>query len=114
MKILFEAVNGKKGTKEFKSLKECKCFVLKNKKVIKEAQIMEGPLGSNMRKCNCGGKLKATYGQYPLGGYKCLLSCSKSKWQVYGGGFGFTKRDAFKDAFEKLQKYEKQDKERYS
>lgn len=46
MKILFEAVNGKKGTKEFKSLKECKCFVLKNKKVIKEAQIMEGPLGS--------------------------------------------------------------------
>lgn len=46
MKILFEAVNGKKGFKEFKSLKECKCFVLKNKKVIKEAQIMEGPLGS--------------------------------------------------------------------
>lgn len=46
MKILFEAVNGKKGTKEFKSLKECKCFVLKNKKVIKEAQIVEGPLGS--------------------------------------------------------------------
>lgn len=46
MKILFEAVNGKKGTKEFKSLHECKCFVLKNKKVIKEAQIMEGPLGS--------------------------------------------------------------------
>ena len=46
MKILFEAVNGKKGTKEFKTLSEVKSFVIKNKNVIKEAQIMEGPLGS--------------------------------------------------------------------
>ena len=46
MKILFESVNGKKGTKEFKTLSEAKSFVIKNKNVIKEAQIMEGPLGS--------------------------------------------------------------------
>lgn len=46
MKILFESKSGKELTKEFKSLKEAKRFVLRNKKVIKEAQIMEGPLGS--------------------------------------------------------------------
>ena len=46
MKILFESINGKKGTKEFTSLNEVKSFVMKNKNVIKEAQIMEGPLGS--------------------------------------------------------------------
>lgn len=61
MKILFEAVNGKKGFKEFKSLKECKCFVLKNKKVIKEAQIMEGPLGSG------GWTPKKAYNQFKKG-----------------------------------------------
>ena len=32
MKILFESVNGKKGTKEFKTLSEAKSFVIKNKK----------------------------------------------------------------------------------
>lgn len=46
MKILFEAVNGKKGFKEFSSLSEVKKFVSKNRNVIKEARIMEGPLGS--------------------------------------------------------------------
>lgn len=59
-----------------------------------------------MSKCKCGGKLKSSYSQYPLGGWKCLLFCSKSKWEIYGGGFGFSKRDAYKAAFDKLQKYE--------
>lgn len=59
-----------------------------------------------MSKCKCGGKLKSSYSQYPLGGWKCILFCSKSKWEVIGGGFGFSKRDAYKAAFDKLQKYE--------
>ena len=46
MKILFESKAGKKVEKTFNTLTEAKTFVLKNKKVIKEAQIMEGPLGS--------------------------------------------------------------------
>ena len=46
MKILFESKSGKKVEKTFNTLTEAKTFVLKNKKAIKEAQIMEGPLGS--------------------------------------------------------------------
>lgn len=46
MKILFESVYGKKVEKSFDTLVEAKEFVLKNKKAIKEAQVMEGPLGS--------------------------------------------------------------------
>lgn len=61
MKILFEAVNGKKGTKEFKSLSEAKSFVIKNKNVIKEARIMEGPLGSG------GWTPKKAFGQFKKG-----------------------------------------------
>ena len=41
MKILFESISGKKVEKSFKTLNEAKSFVLKNKKAIKEAQIME-------------------------------------------------------------------------
>ena len=61
MKILFESVNGKKGTKEFKTLSEAKSFVIKNKNVIKEAQIMEGPLGSG------GWTPKKAFGQFKKG-----------------------------------------------
>lgn len=32
-----------------------------------------------MAKCNCGGKLKSSYSQYSLGGWKCILFCYKSK-----------------------------------
>lgn len=46
MKILFESKSGKKVEKTFNTLTEAKTFVLKNKKAIKEAKIMEGPLGS--------------------------------------------------------------------
>ena len=46
MKILFETYSGKKVNKQFQSLKECKQFVQRNKAFIKEAQIMEGPLGA--------------------------------------------------------------------
>lgn len=46
MKILFETYSGKKVTKNFKSLNETKAFVQRNKAFIKEAQIMEGPLGA--------------------------------------------------------------------
>lgn len=45
MKILFETYSGKKVIKNFKSLNETKAFVQRNKAFIKEAQIMEGPLG---------------------------------------------------------------------
>lgn len=64
-----------------------------------------------MSKCNCGGKLKSSYYQHLLLGWKCILFCYKSKWEVIGGGFGFSKRDAHKDAFDKLQKYEEKFKD---
>lgn len=41
MKILFESKSGKKVEKTFNTLTEAKKFVLKNKKVIKEAQIID-------------------------------------------------------------------------
>lgn len=41
MKILFESKSGKKVEKTFNTLTEAKTFVLKNKKAIKEAQIMD-------------------------------------------------------------------------
>ncbi len=46
MKILFESKSGKQVLKQFKTISEAKSFVIKNKEVIKNAQIMEGPLGS--------------------------------------------------------------------
>lgn len=46
MKILFETYSGRKIQKRFTQLKEAKEYVLRNKAFIKEAKIMEGPLGS--------------------------------------------------------------------
>lgn len=59
-----------------------------------------------MKKCNCGGKLKATYIPHYLGGYTCWLFCNKSKYEVRGGGIWSTKKDAYKEALEKLKKEE--------
>ena len=59
-----------------------------------------------MSKCSCGGKLKSSYKQTMLGGWVCFLSCSKSKWEVYGGSLAHTKKEAYQMALEKLKKLE--------
>lgn len=46
MKILFETYSGKKINKIFETVKDAKEYLLRNKAFIKEAQIMERPLGS--------------------------------------------------------------------
>lgn len=46
MKILFETYSGKKVNKKFETAKDAKEYLLRNKSFIKEARIMEGPLGS--------------------------------------------------------------------
>lgn len=58
MKILFETYGGRKIQKRFTKLKEAKEYVLRNKAFIKEAQIMEGPLGSG------GWTPKKAFGQF--------------------------------------------------
>ena len=63
-------------------------------------------------KCPCGGKLKAIY--YPLtsmigSGYKCILYCDKSKFEVLGGGMLCSKKEACELALEKLKKLENKD-----
>lgn len=55
-----------------------------------------------MTKCpNCGGKLKVSYYPTPIGGWRCVLFCDKSKYELIGGGIFYTKKDAYKDALEK-------------
>ena len=67
---------------------------------------------SCISKCPCGGKLKAIY--YPItpiigSGYKCILYCDKSKFEVIGGGMLCNKREARKLALEKLKRLEGRD-----
>ena len=63
-----------------------------------------------MTKCpNCGGKLKASYYPVPIGGWRCILFCDKSKYELIGDGIFYTKKDAYKDALEKLIKAEKEE-----
>lgn len=61
MKILFETYGGKKVNKNFETAKDAKEYLLRNKSFIKEAQIMEGPLGSG------GWTPKKAYNQFVKG-----------------------------------------------
>lgn len=63
-----------------------------------------------MTKCpSCGGKLKASYYPVPIGGWRCVLFCDKSKYELVGGGIFYTKKDAYKDALEKIINAEKEE-----
>ena len=59
-------------------------------------------------KCKCGGKLKTTYYKHPLCGWKCIMFCDKSKFEVVGGGFFYSKRDAYTDAKMKIEQNEEE------